>query len=146
MKLTKKFLACFLSLGMITGVAGCSTTEEPNENQTTQEEKHEPTDLTGTWASEDQEGSYQEAVITEDKIEINWITPDSTAIYWIGTYQAPDKEVNEYTWTSTGDQEAMQSALLASTAESKDFTYKNGVISYEASMMGVTKTVELKKK
>ncbi len=108
-------------------------------------EPAEPTDLTGTWVSEESEGSYQEAVISNDTIEINWVTPDSKAIYWIGSYEAPTEAVDEYSWTSSGDTEKMASALLDSQDELKDFKYKDGVISYDASMMGVTKTVELKK-
>lgn len=145
MKSTKKLLICLLSLGMITGLTGCTSSEGTPEKQKEQEEKKEPTDLTGTWASENQEGSYQEAIITNDKIEINWISPDSKALYWVGTYQAPNENVNEYSWTSTGDLETMQSALMASQDETKDFIYKNGVISYEVSALGVTKTIELKK-
>jgi len=37
-------------------------------------------------------------------------------------------------------------ALLASSDDTKEFTYKDGVISYEASAMGTTKKVELTKK
>ena len=37
-------------------------------------------------------------------------------------------------------------ALLASSDDTKEFTYKDGVISYEASAMGTTKKVELTQK
>lgn len=36
-------------------------------------------------------------------------------------------------------------ALLASGDDTKDFTFKDGVISYEASAMGTTTTVKLEK-
>ena len=36
--------------------------------------------------------------------------------------------------------------MLASSDDTKEFTYKDGVISYEASAMGSTKTVKLEKK
>ena len=111
------------------------------------EEPEEPTDLTGTWKSEENDGSYQEAVITTDRIEINWVSDggDTKSIYWIGTYDAPTEAVDEYSWTSERNKEETDTALLASTDDTKDFTYKDGVISYEASALGTTKTVELTK-
>lgn len=54
------------------------------------------TDLTGTWTSENNDGSYQEAVITENSIEINWVTDDGAtkSVYWVGTYTAPTDPYN----------------------------------------------------
>ena len=110
-------------------------------------EPEEPTDLTGTWQSEENDGSYQEAVISEDSIEINWVSDggDTKSIYWIGTYEAPTEAVDEYSWTSERNKEETDTALLASTDDTKEFTYKDGVISYEASALGTTTTVELSK-
>ena len=113
-----------------------------NKTETTMEES---TDLTGTWISEESDGTYQEATITDNYIEINWVTPDSTSLYWAGTYVAPSGAVDEYSWISENDTEKTDSALLASSSETKEFTYKDGVITYEASALGTTKTVELKK-
>ena len=97
------------------------------------------------WASENKDGSYQEATITDDSIEINWISDDGAtkSVYWSGTYTAPTEFVEEYSWTSDRNKEKIDSALLASTDDTKEFTYKNGKISYEVSAMGTTSTVEL---
>lgn len=107
----------------------------------------EPTDLTGTWKSEDNNGAYMEAVISGDSIEINWVSDGgkTKSIYWVGTYTAPTEYVKEYSWTSERDKEKTDSALLASTADTKDFLYSDGKISYEASALGTTTTVELTK-
>lgn len=102
-------------------------------------------DLTGTWVSEKSGDSYQEAVITEDSIEINWMSTDSKSLYWAGSYTAPESDVTEYSWTSTNDKEKTDSALLASGDDTKDFSYKDGVISYEVSALGTTKTMKLKR-
>lgn len=102
-------------------------------------------DLSGTWASEKSGDSYQEAVITDSYIEINWVTADSKSLYWAGSYTAPESSVTEYSWTSENDKEKTGSALLASGDDTKAFTYKDGVISYEASAMGTTKTMKLTK-
>lgn len=127
-------------------ITACGKSDTPdntvNQTETTMEES---TDLTGTWISEESDGTYQEATITDNYIEINWVTPDSTSLYWAGTYVAPSGAVDEYSWISENDTEKTDSALLASSSETKEFTYKDGVITYEASALGTTKTVELKK-
>lgn len=102
-------------------------------------------DLTGTWTSEKSGDSYQEAVITDNYIEINWMSKDTKSLYWAGSYIAPESAVTEYSWTSENDTEKTGSALLASGDDTKEFTYKDGVISYEASAMGTTKTIKLTK-
>lgn len=66
-------------------------------------------------------------------------------MYWAGTFTAPSESTNEYTWTSENDTNKTEAALLASTADTKEFTYKNGEITYEASAMGSTTTVRLEK-
>lgn len=102
-------------------------------------------DLSGTWTSEKSGDSYQEAVITDNYIEINWMSKDTKSLYWAGSYIAPESAVTEYSWTSENDTEKTGSALLASGDDTKEFTYKDGVISYEASAMGTTKTIKLTK-
>ena len=102
-------------------------------------------DLSGTWTSEKSGDSYQEAVITDNYIEINWMSKDTKSLYWAGSYIAPESAVTEYSWTSENDTEKTGSTLLASGDDTKEFTYKDGVISYEASAMGTTKTMKLTK-
>lgn len=150
----KRILAILLAGMMAISATACggsndsSSDPDSASNSSEQlEEPEEPTDLTGTWKSEENDGSYQEAVITTDRIEINWVSDggDTKSIYWIGTYEAPTEAVDEYSWTSERNKEETDTALLASTDDTKDFTYKDGVISYEASALGTTKTVELTK-
>lgn len=109
------------------------------------EEKKEPTDLTGTWKSEEVDGSYQEAVITDDTIEINWISDDGNtkSIYWIGSYEAPKESVEQYDWTSVRNKEKTDTAILASGDDSKKFTFEENAISYEVSALGTTTTMRL---
>ncbi len=102
-----------------------------------------PADLTGVWKSEENEGSYHEATITEDTMVINWVSPDINAVYWAGTYEAPGEESKEYSWESKNDHEKTDASLMGSSDETKEFTYKDGVISYEVTALGVTKTMEL---
>ena len=117
--------------------------------QETPKEEAKPVDLTGDWkqtnsASPD---NYQAATIDGDVITINWVdeTTDSKSIYWVGTFVAPDEPGDTYSWTSDRDVAATDSALLASTDDSKEFTYEAGVLSYEASALGTTTTLKLEK-
>ena len=127
----KKLLS--LALVLCFALAACSTAEPP--------------DLTGNWkeSGSDTEESYQEATITEDSIEIYWVSDggDTKALYWAGTFEAPTTAEEPYSWDSANDKEKTSTALLASNDDTKTFTYEDGQISYEVSALGVTSTVSL---
>ena len=108
----------------------------------------QPPDLTGEWqqVNSNAEDSYQTATITDDTITVNWVAPDTTALYWAGSFEAPTTADEPYTWDSVNDTEQTANALLASSDETKTFTYEDGQISYSVSAMGVTTTVKLEKK
>lgn len=135
----KKLLCILLTTTVVLCMGACDSGDKSTESH--------PPDLTGTWKSEENDGSYQEATITDNTIEINWMSDGgkTSSIYWVGTYEPATEYVNEYTWTSERDTQKTDTALLASTDDTKEFFYKNGRISYEASAMGTTTTVELTK-
>ena len=145
----KKVITLLLAsvLGISLMACGSENEKSPEGDIPVEEIKKEPTDLTGTWTQVDHEEAYQQAIISDGIIEIDWISEEDgmNAIYWIGTYTAPTEEVDEYKWTSERDKAATDTALFASTDDTKDFTYSNGTISYSASAMGITTTVVLEK-
>lgn len=145
-KIQKKAIALLTVSTLALSFTACSNNKTTNNTEQTTEIK-EPTDLTGTWRSEDNDGSYQEAIITDNSIEINWITDNgkTKSLYWAGTYTAPTEFVEKYSWVSENDKDKTDSALLASTDDTKEFTYENNIISYEVSAMGTTTTLELTK-
>ena len=102
-------------------------------------------DLSGTWSSDKSAGNYQEAIISGDEIEIDWKTSDTSSLYWAGSYDAPVKKVKEYSWISKNNKEKTGAALLASQDDTKKISYKDGVISYDVSVMGITQTMKLTK-
>ncbi|WP_432629025.1 hypothetical protein [Brotaphodocola sp.] len=102
-------------------------------------------DLSGTWSSDKSAGNYQEAIISGDEIEIDWKTSDTSSLYWAGSYDAPVKNVKEYSWISKNNKEKTSTALLASQDDTKKISYKDGVISYDVSVMGMTQTMKLTK-
>lgn len=121
-------------------LTACGKSAETNSNE-------EPIDLTGNWAQEGKEFSngYQAGYISGDRIEIFWMTDEgkTSSLYWSGTYEAPKKVTDEFTWDSKNDKTRTDKALLASGDDQKNFTYKNGKISYEASIMDQSATMTL---
>lgn len=135
-----KKILCVLLSAMMLVLCGCSSSAPADEKLS----------LIGTWTQTNSESpdSYQEAVITENSMEIYWVSDggETKALYWAGTYSEPTTNDKEYVWTSQNDTEKTSVALLASGDETKEFTYKDGVISYSTSALGVTTTVKLEKK
>jgi hypothetical protein len=132
----------------LTGCAGSTTSAAP-EGSTEAEAPAVPADLAGDWVQSNSksEDSYQAATITADTIEINWISDggDTFSLYWAGSYVAPTA-AGSFTWESANDTSKTGSAMLASGDPTKEFTYENEVISYQASALGTTTKIELKRK
>lgn len=132
----------------LTACGGNASNSADADAAAQQEEAPHPSDLTGEWVqvNSNAEDSYQTATITDDTITVNWVMPDTTALYWAGSFEAPTTADEPYTWDSANDTEQTANALLASPDETKTFTYEDGQISYSVSAMGVTTTVKLEKK
>lgn len=156
----KKLIAVCTVIGMILSLSACGsstsnestgTSSQPASSAEVAEPTPAPTpepapDLTGVWTQVDASDSYQQATIQGDTIEINWISSDGTsALYWAGSFTAPEDSAEPYSWISNNDTSKTSGALLASGDATKEFTYENGTISYEVSMMGVTTTLQLEK-
>lgn len=140
----KKLATIALTALIAFAMVGCGGSSS-SQSTTQAEEQKAPLSLDGTWkqTNSSSEDSYQEAVIEGDTITINWVGPDTKALYWAGSYEAPTTSDDSYSWTSTNDTSQTQTALMASSDETKEFTYENGVLSYEVSALGVTTTVKL---
>ena len=128
--------------------AGCSASESTSESsdETAVAEEETILDLTGTWVQADaNDDSWQEAEIEGGTITVYWVSDggDTKSLYWAGTYEAPTEAADTYTWTSENDTDQTSSALLASDADTKDFTYSDGELSYEVTALGTTTTVRL---
>lgn len=120
-----------------------------NENEYQYSTKKQIPDLTGEWKQENSKSddSYQAATISGDTITIYWVSDkgDTKSLYWAGSFVAPTTAAEPYSWTSKNDHSKTEGAMLASNDDTKTMTYQNGVLSYEASAMGTTTTVKLKK-
>lgn len=135
-------LSAVLMLGMLTA-CGEPKQDAPETAPAT------PTDLVGEWkqTNSNTDDTWQSATIRGDTIEVYWVSDggDTKALYWAGTFDAPTTADEPYTWESVNDKEQTDMAILASSDDTKVFTYQDGVISYDVSAMGVTQTVNLEK-
>ncbi|MFU7515602.1 hypothetical protein [Clostridium sp. HCS.1] len=143
----KKIVIISLCFALITTLfIGCSSSKTSNDNNTT--EKQIP-DLTGEWKQENSKSddSYQSATIIGDTITIYWVSDngETKSLYWAGSFIAPTTADEPYSWDSENDHSKTDSSLLASSDDTKTMTYENGVLSYEASAMGTTTKIKLKK-
>lgn len=135
--------------GCSSGSTSAQTTSEPGTTTASVEPVKPIPDLAGEWKQTNSQSSdsYQQATITADVISIDWVSDggDTTSIYWIGTFAPPADATEPYMWTSDRDKEATDAAILASTADTKEFTYEDGVISYSVSALGTTTKVKLER-
>ena len=141
--MNKRALAILLGGALALTLCACGSDDGGSATQ----DPASPPDLTGVWTQvgANEGDSYQQAIISGNTITINWVDPESTALYWAGTFAAPTTTDEPYTWTSENDTSKTGTALLASTSDTKAFTYEDGKISYEVSALGSTTTVSLEK-
>lgn len=152
----KKILTAMIAaalLAMLTACGGTASTSTDNgsaQNTASQKaEEKQPADLTGDWkqVNSSSDDSYQQATISGDTIEIYWVSDggDTKSLYWAGSFEAPTTADEPYSWESKNDHDKTDSALMASSDDTKKFTYEKKQISYEASALGTTTTIRLEK-
>ena len=104
--------------------------------------------MTGTWKQEDSasEDGWMEASITDDVITVEWTFENgkNRSIYWIGSFDAEAAAAGE-TITSKRDIVATDTALMATSADEKDFKVDGKTLSFDVAIQDVTLTAVLKK-
>ncbi|MEW1980765.1 DUF5067 domain-containing protein [Citricoccus sp. NPDC079358] len=104
-------------------------------------------DLTGEWeqagAAGEGNASIQSATIVDDTITVYWINDGEKALYWAGTAELPEGAEGSFTFDSENDTSKTDTALLASSDNTKTFTFEDETLSYEVSALGETWTAEL---
>lgn len=147
----KKAIYGLMVLSLAFSLAACGGADKSSGGSGQEQKKAEKIDLAGDWkqTNSGSDESYHVATIQGSVIEIFWFdeAEETKALYWSGTYIAPEDSAEEpYTWVSENDKEKTDTSILASGDDTKTFTYEAGQISYEASALGVTKTVRLERK
>lgn len=130
-------------------VGGCSATDENASDSSSVEQEAAISDLTGTWSNKDgnSEDAWMEAVITDTTISIDWISDggDTRWVYWVGTFDPMVEGTDAQEVVSERDTGKTSSGLLASSQDTKEFSYDDGKISYSQSALGQTTTIYLEK-
>jgi hypothetical protein len=153
----KRFLLLYVLLATLTtgGIffattAGGDTTAPPSTY--TKPIPRKPVSLVGTWhQTKGMPGVTMTAEVSGDGIQINmhFDRDNIGGIFWMGSFDTSDKTDQSFTVTSMPDpdaKKALKNSLFGDSVEkTKKFTYKDGEITYEFSMMGVESTVHLSK-
>lgn len=130
-------------------VGGCSGPDGSSPDQSSAEQESAVSDLTGVWSDKNvnSEDAWMEAVITEGTISIDWVSDggDTRGVYWVGTFDPKVEGALPQDVVSERNVEETDGALLASSDDTKEFTYDDGKLSYSQSAMGVTMTIALEK-
>ncbi|MGC5224730.1 hypothetical protein ACPW96_19365 [Micromonospora sp. DT81.3] len=154
-----------VSLVVIAALAltGCGGTDAPSANTATTAPRDTPSataesqpveeppapDLTGSWkqSNSQSETDFMTATIADAVISVEWElgSADITAVYWVGTFVAPGAATDPYIWTSQRDVAATDTAVMASSDATKDFTFSGGIISFTVTVQGESATVEMAK-
>lgn len=143
-------LANLLTVATVAALAltGCSSTPNTQPKSATQSESAAQSKVAPAVLSLD--GKYGDkddgmiAEISGKTIIINWVDDDTTSLYWAGSVDNPIPG-DTFDWTSKNDHEKTDSAMLASSDNTKKFKATKTEISFSASALGTTKTVHLKK-
>lgn len=149
----KKIVTAGLGVALVLTLGACSG-QAQNTSTSTQEatpaEQKKPLDLTGKWHatnSADPATSTMEAEIKDGTITIYLVNKkeDTKMLYWQGTVPTPDTTEDKYDFTSEADTEALSKSIMGSQDKTKDFKYENGVLSFDFTALGTTKTIKMEK-
>lgn len=130
-----KIAAVFIIAWVFTGTLG-------NDGKSTTSAES-VSSLIGNWEAQDKSDTYQAGYITADTIEIFWMSDGDASLYWSGSFDDPAELTDGYSWDSVNNKDKTNVALLASGDDTKTFTYSGGKITYEASALGMTQTINL---
>ena len=99
-----------------------------------------PVSWNGTWKAEG-----FSAVIKDKVITISIVSPDTTSLYWQGTWDSSKQAKDGAEVVSIADVEALSMSMLGSQDETKAFAFSDDELKFSMSMMGTTKTIRLKR-
>lgn len=139
------FTLIAISIGLLF-LVGCTnhptqTTDVPYTNTGVNVPAPSPVTLDGKWEqTSGMNGVVMTATIADGKIQIDMAMSNVSGLYWAGTFDANSASI---TIVSKADTNALADDMLASEATSKTFTYKDGDLSYQFSILGMTSTVHL---
>lgn len=103
--------------------------------------------LTGEWVEVLSDADMQlTAVIEENTVEVYWVSEESESrnLYWAGSFVPPEEE-GTYTWVSDNNVDKTSKSVFASGEGSKSFCYNKGLLSFDVTAFGETRTVSMER-
>lgn len=143
MKFSKKCLALILMFAVVL-LPACGNKGDAPVSATEEKVVEDALDLTGNWVAEAQgSGYYLAGFIKDDLIELHWVSSydQHGSVYWAGTYKAPKKKTETYSWSSERDDAIMATSSHAAPDASRHFSYQDGKLILEAGQQGYAVTL-----
>lgn len=97
-----------------------------------------PPDMTGRWVTHGDDPTAMFAVIEEKTITVTLVSEGSHLVYWHGSFENPGSNGG-----TTVSNAIVADILVLSTASSKEFVCEEDALSFEITVMGMTKTMEM---
>lgn len=106
-----------------------------------------PTTMAGHWhqTSNDIPNTKMSADITGDNIRIYLTLGGATGVFWDGTFKSPKSMKKPFEVMSQGNQDVLDASLYGSSEKVKLFSYKNGVLTYQFSIMDTSTMINMAK-
>lgn len=149
----KRFIASYAAIAALAGggiyYAVSNADAAPKKNPAVTTVNTKPVSLVGDWhQTKGMPGVTMRAEISGDGIQVNlhFDRDNVGGIFWMGSFDTSDQRSQSFTVTSLVDpdgQKVLDSSLFATSEHTKKFTYKDGDLSFEFSMMGVESIVHL---
>lgn len=106
-----------------------------------------PKTLVGTWHQTNKVDGIimQASVNSDDTIQVNLKTRDSSSIYWMGSFDSQRDPQSSFDVHSQANSDALEMSIFGSQDPTKTFKYNRGDLSFKFTMMGTTSTIHLQK-
>lgn len=146
----KKIMLTVMGLALVAFVAivaGCGTSTSAASTRTSVVPLSAQASLDGTYHQTKSgiPNIVMTAVVTNDNITITMTMSGTSGVFWDGTFDTQGVVSSPWNITSTRDAQAMSSDMYGSSEQTKTFTYNNGDLSYQFSILGVSTTVHMSK-
>lgn len=118
--------------------------EVPSSSSETYVPHDDASQAESTWLQHGDTENYVDAVVRGNKITVTYhLNYEETAtVVWVGTFEPGQ---GNYSWTSVGDRRTMDRNPMAASEPEKEFTVRDGMLTFSFTFRGETHTVQLMK-
>ena len=118
--------------------------EVPSSSSETYVPRDDASQTESTWLQLGDTENYVDAVVRGNKITVTYhLNYEETAtVVWVGTFESGQ---GDYSWTSVGDRRTMDRNPMAASESEKEFTVRDGMLTFSFTFRGETHTVQLMK-